>query len=217
MTSAQRSNMEPLSPTVFPKVIVPPGWTWISLVDESHRTEFDDLFEKVLERGPRDSLGPFVRKFRESLNDLVERSRSVGGLALIMPIGTPWMSPVSGSIFFAEVPAFALQADDAEVQVVDTLAGQAQKRLDTVTPPPMSSTDELRLVRSLEYRWMLDGESQHVLVATSTIMTSGEDDMTTAIDGLADLLDAILESTQIIPLGGGSKEGADSDSFATLR
>lgn len=182
-----------------PQVVLPPGWVLLPVTADNAATA-RETFAAGWERGPRDSIGPFIHRMESWLTEMLDDAHRSGGTSVVLPLGVPWQVPVSTGIVFSRAapPAGVLGAGIAlplpdSGDLVETDAGPASHRVvDHEVPADADDTSMVRL-HTIERTWVAPEADAYVL-ATATIAGQPIDDYAPVADALLLLIETILDA-----------------------
>lgn len=181
-----------------PRVILPPGWVLLPVTADNAATA-RDAFAAGWERGPRDSIGPFIHRMESWLTTMLDDASRSGGTSVVLPLGVPWQVPVSTGIVFsrATAPAGVLSAGVLPLpdsgDLVETDGGPARHRVvDHEIPADAEDSSMVRL-HTIERTWVAPEGDAYVL-ATATIAGQPIADYEPVADALLLLIETILDA-----------------------
>ena len=181
------------TPQAFtPQMIIPPGWVWIPLKGD-RKAVVQELFQDAWNSGPLDSIGPFIHRIENVMLKAVNQAYDVGGIAIVMPLGTPWHVAVSTSIALSmfQTETSTLQLPPGEV--LETEAGPAVLKIVDNKLPENAEQDDLVLLRTLELTWVTPDKSSYLL-ATATISGVASEEFTPVTAALTTLITTMLSA-----------------------
>lgn len=173
-----------------PRYVVPPGWASIP-VSPDNRDTAREVFQDAWRSGPRDSIGPFIHRLEEWLVSVLDDARDADCFAVILPLGVPWLVPISTAISLSLVPAAsAVLPPGGEVR--DTDAGPA-RRIITDLSTKGADPHGLSLLRTIEYTWIAPGGAD-LLVGFASISGQPVAEFSPVADALTLLVETMLEA-----------------------
>ena len=199
-----------------PRVIVPPGWVALP-VSEDNAATAREAFAAGWERGPRDSIGPFIHRMEEWLAALLDDAAANGGTRVVLPLGVPWQVPVSTGIVFSRVtppatPVIPLPLPPVG-ELVDTDAGSARQRVTDHPVPADVDSESMVVLRTIERTWVAPEGDAYVL-ATATIAGQPVPEYAPVADALTLLIETMLDAMDWSTTGADAATPEDHDAAA---
>lgn len=183
-----------------PRVILPPGWILLPVTADNAATA-RNAFAVGWERGPRDSIGPFIHRMESWLTSMLDDAFRGGGTSVVLPLGVPWQVPVSTGIVFSRAapppgltgaPGLVLPLPDSG-DLIDTDAGPARHRLVDHEIPAGADASSMVRLHTIERTWVAPEGDAYVL-ATATIAGQPIDEYAPVADALILLIETILDA-----------------------
>lgn len=166
------------APGVSYRLVLPPDWLLLPVRDSSD-AELRKLIEKQYEKLPRDSSRPHIKRLASQVVEAVSSMREAHVIDVIMPLGTPWLAPISAAIAIA-VGSGGLPEQS---EFIETQAGEAIRE---------QQDHPSNALRRVEYVWRIPRSSDQLLVASFSIVGEKDDQFEPIADALTELCDMIL-------------------------
>lgn len=176
-------------------------------VGEGADKAIDAFLDGRFADAPRDSSAPLKARLRNALRVLAKDAERVGGIDMIMPIGTPWNAPMSAGIVLS-VAGTRAPAGESAAELLDALAVGSPGSIKVETNAGSAVREQIEIsrgdveadaivpMRTVHHNWPIPAQPGRFLIGSLTVSGSGDPELEPLIDALTGLYDAMMGSLE---------------------